>query len=137
MDIKIDADLLGNSDAWLTEWHDKRNAAVSELVRDGIAKRPWTNKDDLSREEQDDEQMRWFFWQHHKPDSDRRASERMTSPDASLYEGVTRCMRAARNDERRRIAKAISSGLKVLLGDEFSGVMYDIAFENDINIGSD
>lgn len=137
MDIKVNADILKNGDAWFSEWHDKRNAAVSELVADGSAGRLWTLKGDISRELHDDEQMRWLFWRQHKPESERSPSERADSPDAYLYEGVTSCMRAARDDERKRLARAISSGLKTLLGDEFASVLYDIALENDINIGHD
>ncbi len=139
MDIKIDANPLEvGGEAWSREWNDKRNAAVAELVTDGASGRLWTRKDDeLSREEQDDEQMRWLFWRQTKPESERCPADRSASPDAYLYEGVRSCMTAARNDERKRIAKAISSGLKALLGDEFSDVMYDIALGNDINIGYD
>lgn len=137
MEIKVDADILKDGREWFDEWHAKRNAAVAALVDDGRAGHLWQSKGNISREQHDDDRMRWLFRRQTKPEDERSGSDRAASPEAYLYEGVKGCMEAARADERKRIARAISNGIKLLLGDEFDAIMSEIADENDINIGYD
>ena len=131
MKIDLTTDCLKDPDAWHREWHDTRNAAVAQLVSDGAAGRFSTAPGDVSRDEANDAYMRWLFWRQTKPEAERPRSDQAASPDAYLYEGVTGCMERARADERQRIAKAISAGLKAILGDEFDALLYDIARAND------
>lgn len=137
MELHIEANIVKDSDAWHAEYNAKRNAAVAALVKDGADGNLWKRQGDLSRDERDDEQMRWLFWRQQKPDAERSRHDREMPADVYLYEGVTQCMKAARDDEQKRIAKAIGAGLKALLGDEFNSILYDIAREHDINIGYD
>ena len=135
MKIEMPKGLLANE--WSRVWNEKRNAAVAEIVAASTSPLATSSPTGDDRESFDDWQMQWFFAEHHKPVEQRARVYATQSPDAHLYEAVTYCMHAARNDERRRIAAAIGNGLKVLLGAEFRDIFYDIAQQEDINIGYD
>lgn len=131
MDIKPAADILKESDLWFEQWHAERNAKVAAL--DSVD--PAQNRDSLTRGEWDDEQMRWFFKCFHRPILTKH-SQRM-SPDAHLYDLVTQCMKAARDNERKRLSARVSVFLETLLGDDFTSVIFDICDKHDINTGYD
>jgi hypothetical protein len=127
MDIKVEADLLKDGDAWHIEWHTKRNAAVAALVAAGRGTLP----EDAPRDDVNDVLAAGVFWRRER----RSRSDEMASDEAMLYEAVVQAIQLARDDERKRFSKALGRGLKAMLGDDYTAVMYDLAQEDDINIG--
>lgn len=113
-----------NRDGGPEAWHAARNAAVAELVRAAFEGRLLPTKG-VSRNVHDDAQAQWLFRMVRQP------ADLLASSDARLYGAAISCMHAAREDERRRIAKAISDGLRALLGTEFADLIYKIADLND------
>lgn len=130
MEIMVDPELFKvGGDAWHREWNERRNAAVAALiaaVRIGLP-------DDSPRSAVDDESVKTVFvrMKHQRP------YEALATDDARLYEAVIHAMNEAREDERKRFSRAVGRGLKALLGEDFTSVMYDIAQEYEINIGRD
>lgn len=127
MRITVDAPIIGGDPlAWSREWTAKYNAMVAGIVADADARRYQEPRGSLDREGEDDNIIRLFFWRFRRPRPDCKA-EVARSDDSYLYEHVQYAMAAARADERRRIASALSSGLDKLFGDEAAGLIGDVA----------
>ena len=114
--------------------HEEFESRAAALAADGRAKSLWMKGKDLTRDQWRDEQTRWAFW---RASTRNCQADQMSSDEWLFTQAIWGVIDAARDDERKRIMKIISEGLKKLLGEEFREFIYDIAYENDINTGYD